>query len=1126
MINQRLFGSPISGSVKKKLEDRQRVAGDAVFGESIEAVFPDKDGKNQADLSSRTPFARMWTSVKFIQPEQAAEVYAEIDNPYKHWDKGNTAEIRREGYKNETQFYEHNVKRLQPTDAPSLIIPIKEPTGAFPGDTRILKWIIKASDASEKGTRERMDFSRNVYIVGDNNYETSYGTTGPNDSIVHLGDSTDTSKENAKKLFPNELQDNDLLKPKAGITSVTSETEGTLGVIKKTTIDFTVHNFYDYDRIYNRYFLKPGATIFVDFGWSSVKNLYKPDELITSPNIKKFIYDDTDGVIPKNKGDLEVIQGIVTDYTSKILSNGSVECSVTLTSSNSALLGFETTEMDTRKIEKFLNKGVLYLGIQSCIEDRDNNNDGYADDMGRYLKTPNLDSSVEDIDEFNSNLISIAKLELSSTNLTPKNNSVRTGIYIDSLTSDNVYVSWGVIEDIVFNANFGFGKGVSDTNKGENLNVRLDSSYSFATFNETFLQKQKALAAVSEPLVGFLYPQNWGNSDSIGVSPKGEESYTYQNKKYPVSSYPENVEDYPDYSAKGKSQMHYDKTKNRIPIRELFISSDIIMNAFNGNDTVIKIIKEILEEINKASDNIFDLRLTPGQSESELRVVDNNRPEIQALINESGISDSDKGKDAFADMFIFNIMSPNSIVNNYDLSFNLPQGNIGNMYAISAMGHENKLFPLSDTIDDAVAINALDKDSLSIIYEPDNSGFRSDQLDAKDGSDAGTFDFYQNVSDLISTDIYKTTTIRNKTRIDSNDIKKVKTQQKVRKKTTPPTEAELKKKNQDLQIQRNIDKLKFLGYKVVKNFSDYYKVTETQEIKLKQKPNLLPFTLSLTTYGIGSIVPGDTFRVDYLPQIYQKNVYLQTMKIINNINGGNWTTTLETQFRPLPEVKKSLYIDLDTKNIRLSPKIITNAFKFKRSVMSVEDYDKWWDLDKLKPFKLDITNLIPSITDLDVHSLSGDYKFIDMVLSFSWVGTMEKGIEYGGRRVLPVQFPTETDEYKSNSGAYRVHRKTHYGYGTSYESLKASEDKSGRAFEVVFPVKPTEEEIKKPWYFIIQKSFWAIIQNPDEINKYDFDLSSQNVVWEKDTTLSAEAPNSIKVNYNYKPKVGDLTKQH
>ena len=71
----------------------------------------------------------------------------------------------------------------------------------------------------------------------------------------------------------------DSLKPPAGITSVSSQTEGSLGAIKRTTVEFVVHNFADYDKIYSRYFLKPGALIFVDFGWDT-GGLYNPKSVV------------------------------------------------------------------------------------------------------------------------------------------------------------------------------------------------------------------------------------------------------------------------------------------------------------------------------------------------------------------------------------------------------------------------------------------------------------------------------------------------------------------------------------------------------------------------------------------------------------------------------------------------------------------------------------------------------------------------------------------------------------------------------------------------------------------------------------------------------------------------------
>ena len=82
MINKRVFGSPIPINVQKKLEARQLVArGGKDPEDSIQTRYPDEydevdngafyyyddliasNFEMQGDLSSRTPFARMWTAV-------------------------------------------------------------------------------------------------------------------------------------------------------------------------------------------------------------------------------------------------------------------------------------------------------------------------------------------------------------------------------------------------------------------------------------------------------------------------------------------------------------------------------------------------------------------------------------------------------------------------------------------------------------------------------------------------------------------------------------------------------------------------------------------------------------------------------------------------------------------------------------------------------------------------------------------------------------------------------------------------------------------------------------------------------------------------------------------------------
>jgi len=78
--------------------------------------------------------------------------------------------------------------------------------------------------------------------------------------------------------------------------------------------------------------------------------------------------------------------------------------------------------------------------------------------------------------------------------------------------------------------------------------------------------------------------------------------------------------------------------------------------------------------------------------------------------------------------FTFNVMSPTSIVKDYDLEFKLPEGNLGNMYAIQGMSHGNSLFSAAYDVHEAVAIAAADPDALSLIYEPDMGSLRLDQL--------------------------------------------------------------------------------------------------------------------------------------------------------------------------------------------------------------------------------------------------------------------------------------------------------------------------------------------------------------------------------------------------------------
>ena len=92
--------------------------------------------------------------------------------------------------------------------------------------------------------------------------------------------------------------------------------------------------------------------------------------------------------------------------------------------------------------------------------------------------------------------------------------------------------------------------------------------------------------------------------------------------------------------------------------------------------------------------------------------------------------------------------------------------------------------------------------------------------------------------------------------------------------------------------------------KVANSIHDFFKLQASRE-SIDKVPSLLSFAnLSLSIYGISSLVPGDVFRVDYLPERQRKFLYFQITKITHSINSSTWTTQLETVPR-INSLKKS-----------------------------------------------------------------------------------------------------------------------------------------------------------------------------------------------------------------------------
>ena len=342
-----VFGGDINILTKKRLEARQHLSGGTKApNQSIISQYPhetenaysyqellnlqgDFGGAN--DLSSRTPFARMWTAVQVY----TTKTFLDGGTPYKTEEEAKTQSVNLD-----KKFIPH-------------VVPIE---GGF-------------------GIRQ---ISGNEIMIYEVNNHNRLFKADPNQSIFgEDGASTQLTSKVAKEQFNIQGSDNEnFLKPPAGITSVDVQTEGALGSIKRTTVNFVVHSFGDFENIYNRYFLKPGALLFLDIGWDTAE-IYNPKDVVLEENYKNLTFIDpiptrTDDVLDyyvnvKSKGDLEVIYGYVTKFDSKLNNTGGFDCSVEIVSVNNGLVDHKISE-DNKLRQKFIqgiNAYVVNLALAS-----------------------------------------------------------------------------------------------------------------------------------------------------------------------------------------------------------------------------------------------------------------------------------------------------------------------------------------------------------------------------------------------------------------------------------------------------------------------------------------------------------------------------------------------------------------------------------------------------------------------------------------------------------------------------------------------------------------------------------------------------------------------------------------
>ena len=653
----------------------------------------------------------------------------------------------------------------------------------------------------------------------------------------------------------NELANNQYSKPPAGITSVNSKSEGAVGALRRTTVNFLVHNKLDFEQIFLPFFLKPGATVFVDFGWSDKNlSLYNPETKLNELNdleMSRFYENLTQESQKLGYGFKSTISGQVTKYDVTVDQNGSFSCTLEFVSTNYSLLDTEVS--DDNDLKYIFDNTIEELLLGYFVKLSGEDPDAIFNSKGANRLSNEERSTL--IKEFFDSGIEPASLgEIN-------NIAKKTGIFYQNILTGNddedvlddkeaLYISYGFFEDKFLNNFISLWEtidvdgNVQSSRKSEKpFSPTFSSVNSYVRFDNNLYTRQSYRYQDKDEKASYLYPNNW------------DVDTTY-NKIKP----------------NGFTDTRDDKEKGIMPIRELFISVPLISEAFRVSSNVNDALEFIFDKIKQDSGDIINIKLIQNnESQNSLTPYDVNITPQQDRVLE------------------FDLTSGNTIVQSFDLKFETPKAGLSSMIAIGnlnqpAVFDELQLMKFN-------LLNAIQSKGKKYqirhlpIYGdlPAQKKALTVQLDKLLlNSDSGI-----NVDDFFPSGNV------------SNRYSEFKKSRDAKIKALPKVENEPEFEDVEKNLPGEDEDGKTIFY-VSSDREHALTEAKIQNFILTSDVGIspvLPINLSLKVYGNNFLGIGDYFTVNYLPEQFKNRVFFQIVGVDHTLDTTGWSTSYTTVMR-------------------------------------------------------------------------------------------------------------------------------------------------------------------------------------------------------------------------------------
>jgi len=670
-----------------------------------------------------------------------------------------------------------------------------------------------------------------------------------------------------------DVYNSDSYRFRPGVTGLKVDYKSKYGGVRVATITWQLNSKEQLNE-YGPYFLTPGRSILLEWGWLQDGDLFA---LQKDDFDKLNAFKNNQWQLFYNKsllsgGNYDGCLGIITNFDITLRDDGGFDCTTDVTNQGALMYGLNLVHQ--LELKPITIEAAGALGQITVKENK-------SDDKYKRVIKQFIDNDINRVVLQYANLgesgrprdVHVFADKMESKNYDPSGGSYWGGTKgggsntstsikplseikeLDEKGRAKTFVTWGFIEDIIVNAHL--GAKFSNESGGQIFRISSqETKPKQPTQNGrqmTAQEKQAITKSYRTELKGQSYDQfyrtnvnslkisnnKYLRSTNLGVcfiNNSGDTNWGILFNS-PTVEGTEEAKDYVGY------------------VRHIYVNLAEVIQAFETSDSLTDALTTILNLINSNCVQFWNLKLKIKERTQEMCVVDENYYDekmVDALKDEGGEK-----------LYHIKAFGGQGFMKSIDFSTKMPDSvKMTTMYGMNA--NDN----------DPVKLNS------------DNDSFLNLWTDTK-------------YKDFFLQTEYKQPVVPDG--LNNSDDSKPSTLDLQDPTTPDPLYWDADSPNRGFSIEMRRALLPSIHWKKQANENDLVvamkKLTYSQGENNSKQEIVLPAELSFTIEGVSGLRIGDVFRIDAVPDMYKKNSVFQISGVDQAISGNYWTTTVRAMLR-------------------------------------------------------------------------------------------------------------------------------------------------------------------------------------------------------------------------------------